>query len=271
MRPENFIFLRSLMRQHAGVLLEEGKEYLVLARLGPLARRESWGSVDELISHLRSRPNGELRRQVAEAMVTTETSFFRDVHPFQTLKDVIFPDLIERRAGSRTLRIWSAACAAGQEAYSVAMLLKEHFGDLPGWHVRIVASDVSSAMIERAKLGSYSQLEINRGVPSHLLTRHFERDGLQWRVNEDIRQMVDFRQINLATPFPPLPEMDIIFARNVLIYFDENTRREVLRRLAGNLRKDGYLFVGGAETMIAYSDLFYRLQIDRTSCYRPRR
>lgn len=259
------------MREHAGVLLEQGKEYLVQARLGPLARRESWGSVDDLVSHLRSRPTNELHQRVAEAMVTTETSFFRDVHPFETLKEVIFPDLFERRAGSRTLRIWSAACAAGQEAYSVAMLLKEHFTELADWHVRILASDVSSTMIERAKLGSYSQLEINRGVPTHLLARHFERDGLEWKVDENIRQMVEFKQINLTRPLPPLPEMDIIFARNVLIYFDEATRREVLGRLARGLRKDGYLFVGGAETMIAYGDLFYRLQIDRTSCYRPRR
>lgn len=271
MKPENFAFLRRLMRQHAGVLLEDGKEYLVVARLGPLIRSESFGSIDEFISHLRSRPTGELHRRVAEAMVTTETSFFRDVHPFETLKDVIFPDLIERRVASRTLRIWSAACAAGQEAYSIAMLLKEHFPELADWHVRIMASDVSSAMIERAKTGSYSQLEINRGVPTHLLTRHFERDGLQWQVNEDIRQMVEFKEINLARPFPPLPEMDIVFARNVIIYFDEATRREVLERLSRRLRKDGYLFVGGAETMLAYGDLFYRLQIDRTSCYRPRR
>ncbi len=270
MRPENFVFLRRLMRQHAGVVLEDGKEYLVLARLGPLARAESWCSIDDFISHLRSRPSGALHRRVAEAMVTTETSFFRDVHPFETLKDVIFPDLFERRDATRTLRIWSAACASGQEAYSVAMLLKEHFSELASWRVRIVASDVSSVMIERARRGSYSQLEINRGVPTHLLTRHFERDGLEWRVTEDIRQMVEFKEVNLARPFPPLPEMDIIFARNVLIYFDEATRRDVLERLAGRLRKDGYLFVGGAETMMAYADLFYRLQIDRTSCYRRR-
>lgn len=269
LRPETFEFVRTLLRNRCGVVLEDSKEYLVVARLGPVVRRMGLESVDALVARLRSAPQTPLHREVVEALVTTETSFFRDVHPFRTLKDAVLPDLIERRRSSERLRFWSAACSSGQEPYSLAMLLREHFPQLTSWFVSILGSDVSDTMVQRAKIGAYSQLEINRGVPARFLTRYFEREGIEWRVTEPIRSMVEFRTINLVEPLPIQPRMDVIFLRNVLIYFDEATRRSILERLVRHLASDGYLFVGGAETMIGYTDLVERERIGDTSVYRP--
>jgi len=269
-RPDTFSYLRSLLHARSGVVLDHGKEYLIQARLGPLTRKEGLSSVDDLVALLRAHPYHPFNQRVIEALVTTETSFFRDVHPFRTLKDVLIPELIAKRRSTQNLFIWSAACSSGQEAYSIAMLLREHFPELAGWYVRILASDLSSKMVERAGYGSYSQLEINRGVPSNLLAKYFFREGVNWRVQEEVRRMVEFREINLTQALPPFPNVDIIFLRNVLIYFDEQTRLEILERLARRLKPDGYLFVGGAETMIAYTKLFKRVQINQTSCYQPR-
>ncbi len=270
MRPESFTYLQGVMRQHAAVVLEEGKEYLVSARLGPLARREGWDTVDNLVAQLRSQPFGALHRQVVHALVTTETSFFRDIHPFESLRDVVFPELIAKRRLTRSLNIWSAACSSGQEPYSIAMLIREHVPALAGWSVRILASDLSSGMIDRARSGTYSQLEINRGIPVRLLTKYFERSGVHWVVSDEIRRMVEFRELNLAEPLPSLPAMDVVFLRNVLIYFSEDNRRRILERVAEQLRPDGYLFVGSAETMITFENLFRRVRIGQTSAYQVR-
>ncbi len=269
--PESFRLLKDLLRRETGVVLDDGKEYLVRARLGPVARREGLGSIEKLAELVRDRPQAPLSRRVLEALMTTETSFFRDVHPFSSLKERIIPELIERRASMRILRFWSAACSTGQEAYSLAVLVREYFPHLTGWQVRILASDVSGSVLERARAGRYSQMEINRGVPTHLLVRYFRRDGLEWQVADAVREMVDFREINLAEPLPDLPPMDVVFLRNVLIYFDEPLRRTVLERVGRLLRPDGYLFVGGAETMMAYPDLFERVQMGKSSCYKLRR
>ncbi len=271
MRPESFAFLQDLLHRETGVVMDDGKEYLVLTRLRTVVKGEGLSGVDELVELLRSRPHHPLRRRTLETLITTETSFFRDVRPFTSLKEVLIPLLVERRASIRTLRFWSAACSTGQEPYSLAMLIREHFSELDGWRIKILASDVSSEVLERARTGSYSQMEVNRGVPTPLLMKYFRREGLNWVVNEEIRRMVDFVEINLAGELPKLPEMDIIFLRNVLIYFRENVRRRVLERVARLLRSDGYLFVGGAETLITYQDLFERVQIANTSCFRPRR
>jgi len=269
--PKSFQLLKTLLLRETGVALDEGKEYLVQARLGPVVRREGLGSIDELAAQVRDHLEAPLSRRVLEALMTTETSFFRDVHPFSSLKNGIIPELIKERASTRILRFWSAACSTGQEAYSLAILLRDYFPNLEGWQIRILASDVSGSVLERARAGRYSQMEINRGVPTQLLVRHFYREGLEWEVSGAIRQMIDFRKINLVDPLPDLPSMDVIFLRNVLIYFDEALRRRVLERIARRLHPDGYLFVGGAETMIAYPDLFERVQMEKTSCYRLRR
>lgn len=271
LRPDSFAFVRHLLRERCGVVLEDNKAYLVTARLGPVVRRLGLPSVDDLIGKLRSDPANPLHRDVVEALVTTETSFFRDVHPFETLKNEVIPSLLERRRPVRSLSLWSAACSSGQEPYSLAMLLKEHFPQLGGWSVSILGSDVSDAMVTRAMEGTFSQLEVNRGMPARMLTRYFERDGVRWKVRDEIRSLVRFRTINLVEPLPPLPRMDIIFLRNVLIYFDEPTRRSILERILRVLAPDGYLFVGGAETMIGYTDLLERERIGNTSVYRPPR
>ncbi len=271
MKPESFAFLQELLRRETGVVLGEGKEYLVHTRLRTLVRGEGLAGVDELVELLKVRPHHPLRRRTLETLITTETSFFRDVRPFTSLKEVLIPLLVERRAAVRTLRFWSAACSTGQEAYSLAMLIREYFPDLTDWRIGILASDVSSEVLERARTGSYTQMEVNRGVPTPLLMKYFRREGLRWVVCEEIRRMVDFVEINLARELPGLPPMDIVFLRNVLIYFREDVRRGVLERVARVLRPDGYLFVGGAETLITYQDLFERVQIANTSCFRPRR
>lgn len=239
------------------------------ARLTPVIRRLQVESIDELIEKLRYSPDTKLHQEVVEAMVTTETSFFRDVHPFDTLKEILIPRLIRERAGQKELNFWSAACASGQEIHSLAILLRESFPELRGWELNLYASDVSEAMVQRAREGLYSQLEVNRGVPSRLLIRYFIREGLFWRVEDSIRQMVQYRIINLNESIPFLPKMDIIFLRNVLIYFDIETRKKILNKTLRQLKTDGYLFVGGAETMIGLSDDLTRERISNTSVYRP--
>lgn len=271
MRPESFAFLQELLHRETGVVMEDGKEYLVLTRLRTLVKGEGLDGVDDLVEVLKAQPYHPLRRRTLETLITTETSFFRDVRPFTSLQEVLIPLLMERRETSRTLRFWSAACSTGQEPYSLAMLIRAHFPQLADWHVKILASDVSSEVLERARTGRYSQMEVNRGVPTQLLMRYFSRDGLDWVVCPEIRRMVDFVEINLAQELPRLPQMDIVFLRNVLIYFREDERRRVLERVARVIRRDGYLFVGGAETLITYQDLFERVQIANTSCFRPRR
>ena len=202
--------------------------------------------------------------------MTTETSFFRDVHPFQTLKEHVFPELVRQRRAIRSLCMWSAACASGQEPYSLAIVLKESFPDLAQWTVRVLASDLSGEMVERAKSGCYTQLEVNRGMPSRFLVKYFRRDGLLWQVCDEVRRLVEFRQINLTESLPPLPKMDVVFLRNVLIYFDDELKRQILTKIAAQLKPDGFLFVGGAETLIGYDDQFKRIRVDKTSCYQLR-
>jgi len=269
MKPENFWYLRDLIRRHAAIVLEPEKQYLIRARLNSLAKKENLESVDDLVEQLRARPHGPLNARVVESLVTTETSFFRDIHPYETLKEHVFPELLEKRKLSRTLYLWSAACASGQEPYSLSIMIREFFPHLTGWTVRVMASDLSSEMIERAKSGRYTQLEVNRGMPSRLLIKYFKRDGVMWQVNDEIRTMVEFKKINLADPFPPLLRMDVVFLRNVLIYFDDDNKREILAKIARQLRPDGFLFVGGAETLIGYDQHYRRIRIDKTSCYQP--
>lgn len=268
MKPENVAFVQNLLRKRSGIVLEQTKTYLVEARLGPVARRLGLQSIDELIDTIRRRPEKDLHQEVLEAMVTTETSFFRDVHPFETLKQVVIPRLIHSRRETRELTFWSAACASGQEIHSLAMLLRENFPELENWKLTLLASDVSEEMLHRTREGLYSQLEVNRGIPTRLLIRFFQREGLSWRLTESIRKMVEVRKVNLIEGLPYLPKMDIIFLRNVLIYFDVETRKSIIEKISRQLKSDGYLFVGGAETMIGMNESLIRERISNTSVYR---
>jgi chemotaxis protein methyltransferase CheR len=263
-----FSFVCDLVRQRSAIVLEPGKEYLVESRLSALARGEGFGSLDQFLAELRTQPANGLHRRVVEAMTTNETTFFRDLHPFDALRQVALPELLRLREADRQLVIWSAACSSGQEPYSLAMLLKEMGPALAGWTVRIIATDLSTEMLSRARQGRFSQIEMNRGLPAQYLVKYFKKQGLEWQVSDDIRQMVEFRELNLAEDWPPLPAPDLVFMRNVLIYFDMETKRAILGRLRRLMRPDGYLFMGGAETTLNLDDTYQRIPIGKTICYR---
>jgi chemotaxis protein methyltransferase CheR len=267
--PADFAYVRDLVHRRSAVFLEAGKEYLVESRLLPLVQASGAGSLDRLVARLRRTPDGPLHTRVVEAMMTNETSWFRDHHPYHALESVILPDLLARRAAERRLVVWSAAAASGQEAYSIAMVLHERLGGDPTWDLRVLATDLSEEMVGRIRAGRYSQLEVNRGLPAAKLVRHFTRDGTDWRVNEPLRRLVDARRLNLAGPFPPLPRVDVLFLRNVLIYFQAETRSQIFDRVRRVLRPDGYLVLGSAETALDV-DAFERVPLDKATVYRPR-
>ena len=261
----DFDFVRKLVYEDSAIALDSSKEYLVEARLAPIARREGMSSVTELIRCVR---NGgtRLRDDVVAAVATNETTFFRDVHPFDAVRDILIPEVLARSDG-RNLAMWSAAASTGQEAYSLAMVVRDHFPHVP--NVTIFATDFSADVLARARLGRFSQLEVNRGLPARLLVKHFVRDGVHWQLSDAIRRMVTFAQLNLDRPFHDVPLMDIVFLRNVLIYFDARTKAEVLQRVANVLRPGGYLFLGGSETTYGINDSFERVHPGpKTVCYR---
>jgi chemotaxis protein methyltransferase CheR len=269
----DYTYIRELVRERSAIVLEPSKAYLIESRLTPLARSEGVGTLQQLIIRLRGDRNGALVRKVVEAMTTNETSFFRDRHPFDALRQQIIPELRASREPTKMLNVWSAACSTGQEAYSVAMVLHEHFPDLTSsWRVRILGTDLSGQVVERARRGSFSQLEVNRGLPATLGVKYFRREGLEWFVRDALKQMTEFREMNLVEPWPSLPPMDVVFLRNVLIYFDTETKKAILKRVRQVLRPDGYLFLGGAETTLNIDESFERVPLDKVGgCYRPRR
>ena len=223
-----------------------------------------------LIASLRTNPGADLRDRVIEAMFTHETSFFRDGHPFEILKSMILPNLLAKRSPSQNLTIWCAACSSGQEPFSVAMLAREHFPDLARGRLRTIATDLSEPILARAREGLYTQTEINRGLPPALLARYFDKQGSCWRLKLEIRRMVDFQRSNLAEEWPNLPSPDIIFMRNVLIYFDQETKKSILSKIRKTLKPDGYLILGSSETTLNLDPTFESLSIGKTVCYQLR-
>ncbi len=268
--PKAFSYISKLVRDRSAIVLETGKAYLVESRLSPLAREHGLDTIEMLVAELQ-KPNSQLLTQkVVEAMTTNETSFFRDLHPFHALRTSILPKLMEQKSRERTLSIWSNACSSGQEAFSVAMVIKEHFPELANWRIRMVASDLCSGILARAKAGIFNQTEINRGLPMPLLLKYFTRDGMHWKVSDEILRMVEFREINLIDPFPPnLGTMDIVFLRNVLIYFSTEAKTQILQRVRSTIANHGYLFLGAAETTMNLNVSFEREQIGSAVCYRP--
>jgi chemotaxis protein methyltransferase CheR len=257
---EDYAFVANLLRERCALVLEPGKEYLINARLTPVAQRHQLDSIALVISRIRSEPHNGLATDVVEAMVTTETSFFRDVHPFETLRKTVLPKLIERRRGERQLNIWCAASSSGQEPYSIAMLLKEHFPELTSWRVNLTATDISHEMLLRSRAGRYSQIEVNRGLPTSLLLKYFRQEGVHWQLDDQIREMVSFSQLNLAMPWPAMPPWDLVFLRNVMIYFDNAVKKGILGRVARVLCPDGYLLLGGSEMTLSLDDSFQRIE-----------
>ncbi|MFC4062648.1 CheR family methyltransferase [Planomonospora corallina] len=262
---QEFAFVSGLVRREAAIVLETGKEYLVEARILPLARRAGTTTVSEFVA--RAQRERAFADQIVDALTTNETSWLRDREPFTAFTENVLPDLAERRPPGHRLRVWSAACSSGQEPYSLAMLLEE---SVRTSQYEIFATDISSEMIERAKAGRYSQLEVNRGLPVPMLVRYFDRVGTEWKVSEALRRNISFQKMNLAAPLPQVVPFDVVFLRNVLIYFDLETKRSVLRRVRSLMRPDGWLFLGAAETTIGIDDGFERVVAGRASAYRPR-
>jgi chemotaxis protein methyltransferase CheR len=267
----DFDYIRGLVRDRSALVLEPGKEYLVESRLDPLARQEGFSSLPHMVDSLRSGPSGDLHRKVVEAMTTNETSFFREIRVFEMFRKTILPKLLVLRASQRSLNFWCAASSTGQEPFSLAMLLREHFPLLDTWNIKFVASDISTEMLARARLGCYNQLEINRGLPAHLLVKYFEKHGPAWEISPEIRRMVEFREVNLIHSWPTLPRMDAIFMRNVLIYLDVETKKNILGRVGRLLDPAGYLFLGGSETTLNLDDSFEPLSSEGATCFRLRR
>jgi chemotaxis protein methyltransferase CheR len=263
-----FTFVSQLVRKEASIVLAPGKEYLVEARLIPVAREVGAQSVNDFLTELQRRPNPLNQRRIVDALTTNETSWFRDREPFAALTDVVLPELIKARASTRKLRFWSAASSSGQEAYSLAMLLSENLP--PGWNYEIMGTDISTEMVKRAETAEYSQVEVNRGLPASQLVQYFERAGAHWRITPALRRNVSFRLMNLTAPLPALQPFDVVFLRNVLIYFDVAVKRTVLQNVSRLLRPDGWLFLGAAETTIGIDDNYERVAAGRTSAYRIR-
>lgn len=257
-------FVRHLVHERSGIALGAEKGYLVEARLAPLAEREGVDSVSALIALVRARPSG-LADDVTEALATNETSFFRDMHPFDALREEIIPEVVAARGGASP-SVWCAATSTGQEPYSVAMLLASSFPHLT--RTSVLATDLSEDVLRRAAAGRYSQLEVNRGLPVTMLVEWFTRSGTDWQLSEKIRRMVTFRQLNLIRPLPTLGPFDIVLLRNVLIYFERAQKQAVLREVARTLRPGGYLLLGGAETTYGLVDDYERVAVGRTVCYR---
>jgi chemotaxis protein methyltransferase CheR len=263
----DFTFIRDVLRRETAIVLENGKEYLVCSRLIPLVRAAHLQSLEELIALLRNDTNHCMWRSVIDALTTNETSFFRDLEPYDILKKIVIPKLLDRRGTTHTLRIWSAACSSGQEPYSLAMLLHDSFPELQRWDVKIYATDISTEILERAKAGVFFQHEVNRGLPALYLVKYFEKHGSKWHIKDVLKERISFNLLNLNKGFTlPFP-MDIILLRNVLIYFDVETKKEIFARIKEYLAPDGYLFLGSAETTLGIDNAFTRIPENKGSCF----
>ncbi|MBD1913809.1 MULTISPECIES: protein-glutamate O-methyltransferase CheR [unclassified Leptolyngbya] len=265
-RALDFNYLRTLVFEQSGVVLEAHKDYLAELHLDKLATQTGFESIAAFTEHLKTIPLSTLHTQAVEALLISETSFFRDHYPFEALCTSILPPLIQSRSSNRMLNIWSAGCSTGQEPYSIAMLIRESFPELANWTVRLIASDLSTRSLDRARQGIYSNLEINRGLTPVMRDRYFHKTGQSWQINDDIRQMVEFQQLNLLHSWDTLPELDVIFLRNVLIYFNSDTKQSILNKVQRYLREDGFLFLGSGETTF-YLDPRFEAVHGKTSLY----
>ncbi|MGE0629706.1 MAG: protein-glutamate O-methyltransferase CheR [Hyphomicrobiaceae bacterium] len=268
MTPLDYDFLCKLLKSRSGLMLSADKQYLVESRLLPIARKAGIASLSELVHKLKGANAEPLTVEVVEAMTTNESFFFRDKIPFDAFRDTMLPALIAARASQRRIRIWCAAASSGQEPYSLAMILKEMAPRIAGYRIEIVATDISTEILEKARSGLYSQFEVQRGLPITMLVKHFTQIGEMWQISPEIRAMVQFRPLNLLHDFSGLGACDVVFCRNVLIYFDQPTKIDVLNRLARIVPADGYLTLGAAETVIGLTDTFKAIP-ERRGLYAP--
>jgi chemotaxis protein methyltransferase CheR len=273
MTDNDFDWLCDLVRRESAIVLEPGKEYLAESRLHPIARRQGYETVGELLQHLQRSRSADLHVDVIDAMTTNETSFFRDTHPWETLRTELIPALLERNRLSKRITVWCGASSSGQEPYTLALLLREHFAaDLESWQVRIVATDLSPSMLARTAAGRYSQLEVNRGLPAPMLVRWFQRQGIEWEIDASIRAMVTTGRVNLADErtWGSVPKADLVLLRNVLIYFDVPTKQAILRAVHRRLEPGAPLFLGSSETTLGLVESFERVQSGKTIYYVPK-
>jgi chemotaxis protein methyltransferase CheR len=266
--PQDYDFLRKLLKERSGLVLSGDKEYLVESRLLPVARKMGLASLTELVAKLRAAGAERLIVDVVEAMTTNESFFYRDKIPFDHFRDGVMPSLIKARAGQRRIRIWCAAASTGQEPYSLAMIIRDMAAQLAGWRVEILGTDLSLEVLEKAKAGVYSQFEVQRGLPIQQLVKYFAQNGETWQIAPEIRAMVQYRPLNLLSDFTHLGKFDVIFCRNVLIYFDQATKVGVLERCARILEPDGFLVLGAAETVVGLTEAF-KPSADRRGLYVP--
>ena len=268
LNSEDLDYVRAFVRGRSAIVLDN-KEYLIEARLESLAASEGLPSLTNLMRALRNEPDPKpLHRKVLDALATHETLFFRDAHPFDALRKFVIPQLLDRRRDSKSIRIWSAACSAGQEPVSIAILLRHYFPELNDWRIDILATDISDETLDQARSGCYSQIEINRGLPAPLLIRYFEDLGSHWKVQPAIHRMIRYDYFNLVDPWPARRPFDLILLRNVMIYFDVDVKREVLERIGEALTPGGYLLMGAAETVFGISEVFETMMFGRTAFYR---
>ena len=267
MNPPDYEYLRKILKDQSGLDLSADKQYLIESRLLPLARKAGLPGISELVQKMRNGSTA-FTGQVVEAMTTNETFFFRDKVPFDHFRESIMPEILRARASRKSVRIWCAAGSTGQEPYSLAMCLKEMGAALNGWRLEILATDLSQEVIEKSKAGIYSQFEVQRGLPIQMLVKYFKQTGELWQINADIRAMVQHRQLNLLHDFSQLGVFDVIFCRNVLIYFDQETKVNIFNRLARVIEPDGFLVLGAAETVVGLTDVFKPFP-ERRGLYRP--
>src|ERR1700733_9861806 len=254
--PENYRFLQEHVRSQVGIVLEDNKHYLFESRLGPIVKQHGLGSINDLCTLLRGKRDIDLAHQVVEAMTTNETYFFRDPAQYEAIRTVLIPRLKEQRRDTRPLRFWSAASSTGQEAYTLAMLLLE--SGLQDWNMQILGTDFSQKVVERARSGIYQQIEVNRGLPASLLVKYFLRSGLDWQLSEAVRRIVRFETIDLRKSMRALGPFDMVFCRNVMIYFDNETKRNIVKEIHGTLFQGGWLLLGGAEMAFSLEERFDR-------------
>jgi chemotaxis protein methyltransferase CheR len=265
--PPDYEYLRKLLKDHSGLDLSADKQYLIESRLLPLSRKCGVPGIGELVQKMKA-GSSSIIAQVVEAMTTNETFFFRDKVPFEHFRDTIMPEVLKARASRKSIRIWCAAGSTGQEPYSLAMVLKEMGAALAGWRVEIIATDLSTEVLEKSKSGVYSQFEVQRGLPIQLLVKYFKQNGELWQISQEVRAMVQHRQLNLLHDFSQLGTFDVIFCRNVLIYFDQDTKISIFGRLAKAMEGDGFLVLGAAETVVGLTDVFKPFP-DKRGLYRP--
>lgn len=263
MRTEDFEFISGLLKERSGLKLSQDKVYLLESRLTPIAHKRGLETLDDLVNEVRLKRKEDLLNEITEAMTTNESFFFRDAKPFDLFRDTVLPQIMDNRASAKRIRIWCAAASTGQEPYSLAIILKELEAKLAGWTVEIVGTDISQVVLDKAKAGLFTQFEVQRGLPIQLLIKYFNQVGELWQISDDIKKMVSYRKFNLLDSFTLLGSFDVIFCRNVLIYFDQETKTEVLAKMRKLLSDEGTLFLGAAETVLGITDKFKPVQGQR--------